>query len=1235
MSEEMHLSLPVGETLVDGSDVYEIIATQSGQAFLGQGGFGITYLAQDTKLGRKVAIKEFFPSSIAGRGQTHTVAALNLELFDKLKAYFLEEARMLASFDSPQIVKVLAYFEANNTAYMVMPYLEGDKLSERYKSKPYSEAEAIALMEQINQGVQILHNADIIHRDIKPDNIIYDKSSNTPILIDFGSARATDDPEVDERTRSTIGAYSPYFSPPELSDPSKTKTPATDIYAIAATIYRTMFQSGPPISTSRYLEDGENLPELAQAETGGQITPEFAEILRKSLELKPSNRYQNLDELNADLQNISQSQKRNSVYGETLVKPVTEPNPTRSSGNNRAFFAKMAGAFVVVALLATAIVLGLGLGQNPSSPIVADAPIVEDAPIIAAPLIEGDEPDVSDNNPTQTSALDDALAEAMAAIDVDESLIQSCDASAMHQVLEQDNPFNLPYIDKNQLNFAEVETQCNAVLAQDPQNQRARFLIARAYTNMGKEAEALRIFQSLDSEGYLPAHVVVGSYENGQIQGATINFASAAQRFQTGCEGNISIACQWAGELYENENFTNADKDRAVAYYEQSCARPIDGFACRKAGHIYADLSYANHNDETALSYFEKGCSLGDSNACANIGYAHLAYDILNPDMNIALDRLSVGCENGESWACFHTGEIYATGKLGDVRLEASEKWYQLSCDQGEAKGCRELGHLYANGNFSHKDNATALRFFEKGCELGDENSCANIGWGYENNLGVSVETAIERFGHGCQNGQPWACERIGDIYEKGEHNLAQTPDYYQAANWYELGCDASESQSCGKLGVLYETAKLGAKDVQNAQYFFQKGCDLQNGWPCSRLGWLYETEGQIRDYQQAWSYYDKGCSLDYGWGCGHAGDLFDGIYAPEFTKDLTKATHYYEKGCTLSDSWSCGAMARYHRDNLIANANAADAQTYARLACELGMDEWCNAASAQVQNNPQIELALVMQDVYSFMDPLAFDYKDDTLMLAGYEGKDGTRLETISFSGRRSYIGMNSGLTAGALGYGGDIFAGGQEGGKLFKFNQYSGSSALNTQVLNTGWINSIQYILPYILVTHSDDPMAYEIYDENLNYQYYYRSFYNSDLSYIERFYEDNQYIAFINESYQYLILDKYNAFREYTGEILDISSAAKQTIQFVQNTQLRPFFDISLQYNLSGAYAIGAYTKDANTACLFFSGIANTAEQCFSLEHAFVKINREGTHLIVAQSTSDTAYIYNIYKIDIKNG
>jgi TPR repeat protein len=209
------------------------------QSILGHGGFGITYLAHDTKLDAPVAIKEYLPNEIAVRDTDHTVqpkSSQDANDFAWGLDRFLLEARTLAQFKHPNIVRVWRFFEAHNTAYIVMEYEQGHSFVKVLKAgKTVTEAELMALLPPLLDGLETVHNAGYLHRDIKPGNIYLRDKDQSPVLIDFGAARY----DVTSRSRSVTTIVTPGYSPFEQYQGKGSLQGAwTDIYALGAVLYR-------------------------------------------------------------------------------------------------------------------------------------------------------------------------------------------------------------------------------------------------------------------------------------------------------------------------------------------------------------------------------------------------------------------------------------------------------------------------------------------------------------------------------------------------------------------------------------------------------------------------------------------------------------------------------------------------------------------------------------------------------------------------------------------------------------------------------------------------------------------------------------------------------------------------------------------------------------------------------------------------------------------------------------
>jgi len=237
-------ALPVGYTLAE----YTI------ESVLGTGGFGITYLARDTTLGALVAIKEFLPHEIAVR-DPKTSAVMPKPTRDAVRDYhwglknFVKEARALARFKHPNIVRVLRFLEANGTAYMVMEYEKGESLADHMKrtGERLDEATLLRIFIPILNGLHAVHEAEMLHLDIKPENI-YLRADGSPMLIDFGSARQAIAGTGHVHRIALTHGYAPIEQYPDKGKPGT----YTDVYALGASLYRCITGKRPDSSVDRY-----------------------------------------------------------------------------------------------------------------------------------------------------------------------------------------------------------------------------------------------------------------------------------------------------------------------------------------------------------------------------------------------------------------------------------------------------------------------------------------------------------------------------------------------------------------------------------------------------------------------------------------------------------------------------------------------------------------------------------------------------------------------------------------------------------------------------------------------------------------------------------------------------------------------------------------------------------------------------------------------------------------------
>ena len=272
------------------------------QRVIGEGGFALTYEAIEPTLGRTVAIKELFWSQLVARSDSGDEVYLidggeNQEIYEWIKFSFSKEAQISSKMRHDNVVRMLEFFKKNNTAYIVFEHLNGDTLYDWREARLHklNQAETMRFIDQTARALSYLHRAKILHRDIKPKNVIINRSDSVPILIDFGSAV-----EIGSQDQSLVSIVSTGFSPPELYRLDGHQDERSDIYSYCATIYWMLSGRQPQKSTRRLAHD-----ELAPLQNVfeppfGQSERLYGAVMR-GLNLEPNQRQRSVAEFLDDI----------------------------------------------------------------------------------------------------------------------------------------------------------------------------------------------------------------------------------------------------------------------------------------------------------------------------------------------------------------------------------------------------------------------------------------------------------------------------------------------------------------------------------------------------------------------------------------------------------------------------------------------------------------------------------------------------------------------------------------------------------------------------------------------------------------------------------------------------------------------------------------------------------------------------------------------------------------------
>lgn len=358
---------------------------------LGQGGFGITYIGWDRLLDMPVAIKEYFPNGIVYR---NIAAGPNVEFYSqedeqvflKHKDRFMREARTLAQLSSlPEIVQVKTFFEANNTAYIVMEFVEGITLKNYLKrmGRPLTVSEMMRIMGPVLRGLSRVHEKGLIHRDISPDNIML-QNNGTVKLIDFGTVRYMNDLQ---HSKSTESVLKPGFAPMEQYNTQGNIGTWTDVYAVCATIHYCLSGRLPADAPSR-IEGGEKLTLL---ESINGIPKSLIQVLEKGMKIRVNERIQTISELEQKLYNPAITRDTDPFISDYI------PDDANDQKDRIKKFLLAATGIIAAAVLAIVLILGLGDGRDGNTTNVESSSKHSPSSSISTPLVTVDESEWRDN----------------------------------------------------------------------------------------------------------------------------------------------------------------------------------------------------------------------------------------------------------------------------------------------------------------------------------------------------------------------------------------------------------------------------------------------------------------------------------------------------------------------------------------------------------------------------------------------------------------------------------------------------------------------------------------------------------------------------------------------------------------------------------------------------------------------------------------------------------------------
>jgi TPR repeat protein/tRNA A-37 threonylcarbamoyl transferase component Bud32 len=700
---------------------------------LGRGGMGTVYLAEHILLNRQRALK-FISNDLS-----KDAAFLRR---------FRREAQAATELQHPNVAQVVDLDQAEDgSPYIAMEYVEGPDLRHALASGSFAVERALHIARGIALGLGAAHAKGIVHRDVKPENILLaggNGAPETPKLLDFGIAAMKESTTAVSRTHGLM-LTPPYAAPEQWKGMAAEELDGrTDFYTLGGVLYEILTGQTPFYAHNTegwmylHLHEQPQPPSLLRPELANWpgLDTLLLQLLAKDRDQRPKDAAElvrTLDALGSVALEGRRDTKREEILSDAYLKSTSEdPKPSPRRG---IWFGLLTGGLLLAAL---SVWFTLQRLNHQTNLAVQTQPVVQHQQ--EKPLPE----QISTLKPTNLNP---------------NKPLQPNSTQVTHPLVN--NVPSVPNVVPSQPKPSQVESATPSV----PQPSMAE---------IDKQARVL-----FDQKRY----------------------GEAAPLYDQACSGGLGRACNWLGLMYQHGDGVVKDNSHADTLYAKGCAVG-EANACENIGFMYTVGNGIPQDYSQAAIFFSKACEEGLAIGCANLGYTYENGHGVARDASHAATLYAKACDTGEPMGCTNLAFLYAGGNGVPKNDSRAAALFSKSCDVGYALGCSNLGNFYADGIGVTKDSSRAVALFSKACDGGIARGCANLGLMYENGNGVTRDysSAATLYSKACETGEGAGCRSLGNLYLKGN---GVSKNVEKARELLSKGCTMKDAVGCALLKTV------------------------------------------------------------------------------------------------------------------------------------------------------------------------------------------------------------------------------------------------------------------------------------------------------------------------------------------------------------------------------------------------------------------------------------------------